>query len=97
MDRLTWEAGLTFVLLIIAYISLYLSIHKRTPFARYSVLALLVASGAPLAVMVVLETFREAADANIGLGMAFLLTWAITALVLLLSLVLWILRLRKKR
>ncbi|MNO05729.1 hypothetical protein D3C81_2272320 [compost metagenome] len=58
---------------------------------------LLVASGAPLVVMLVLENAREAKDANIGLGMAFMLTWVITALIFLLSLVNWILRLRKKR
>ncbi|MNC05584.1 hypothetical protein D3C75_530720 [compost metagenome] len=97
MDRLAWEAVSTFVLLIIAYMSLYFSFRKRTPFARYSALVLLVASGAPLVVMLVLENAREAKDANIGLGMAFLLTWVITALIFLLSLVLWILRLRKKR
>lgn len=97
MDRLAWEAAWTLLLLIIAYISLYSAIHKRTPFARYSVLVLLVASGAPLAVMLVLENARKANDANIGLGMAFLLTWAITALIFLLTLVLWIIRLRKKR
>ncbi|MNY79723.1 hypothetical protein D3C86_2204820 [compost metagenome] len=57
---------------------------------------LLLASGAPLAVLLVQESLREAADANIGLGMAFLLTWAITGLVFLVSLVFWILRLRKK-
>ncbi|MNF17671.1 hypothetical protein D3C80_2213210 [compost metagenome] len=48
-------------------------------------------------VMLVLENAREAKDANIGLGMDFMLTWVITALIFLLSLVLWILRLRKKR
>lgn len=97
MDRLAWEAAWTFLLLIIAYISLYNAIHKRTSFARYSVLVLLVASGAPLAVMLVLDNARQASDANIGLGMAFMLTWVITALIFLLSLVIWSLRVRKKR
>jgi hypothetical protein len=97
MDRLAWEAVTTFILLIIAYLSLYFSFRKRTPFARYTALVLLAASGAPLAVMLGLEYARESEDANIGLGMAFMLTWVITALIFLLSLVLWILRLRKKR
>ncbi|AIQ56556.1 hypothetical protein [Paenibacillus borealis] len=95
MDRLTWEALLTFLLLIAGFISLYAAIHKRTTFARYSMTVLLVASGAPLAVMLVLESRRDALDANIGLGMAFLLTWLITALVFAASVIIWIVKKRK--
>ncbi|WP_171717491.1 hypothetical protein [Paenibacillus phytohabitans] len=95
MDRLTWEALLTFVLLVIGFISLYAAIHKRTNFARYSMTVLLIASGAPLAVMLVLESRRDALDANIGLGMAFLLTWLITALVFAASVIIWIVKKRK--
>ncbi|KUP20539.1 hypothetical protein [Paenibacillus sp. DMB5] len=97
MDRLIQQASLSFVLLILSYLSMYYALPKRTSFARYSVLVLLLASGAPLAILLVQESLREAADANIGLGMAFLLTWAITGLVFLVSLVFWILRLRKRK
>ncbi|AIQ45324.1 hypothetical protein R70723_04990 [Paenibacillus sp. FSL R7-0273] len=97
MDRLAIQASLSFILLVISYLSLYYALPKRTTFARYSTLVLLIASGAPLAVLLVQESLREAQDANIGLGMAFLLTWAISGVVLLVSLVLWILRLRKRR
>ncbi|MEK5495365.1 hypothetical protein MKZ24_32170 [Paenibacillus sp. FSL R7-0297] len=96
MDRLTWEALLTFVLLVAGFISLYAGIHKRTNFARYSMTVLLAASGAPLAVMLVLESRRDALDANIGLGMAFLLTWLITALVFAASVIIWIVKKRKQ-
>ncbi|AIQ50950.1 hypothetical protein [Paenibacillus sp. FSL R7-0331] len=97
MDRLGIQASLSFVLLIVSYLSFYYALPKRTAFARYSTLVLLIASGTPLAVLLVQESLREAQDANIGLGMAFLLTWAITGVVLLVSLVLWINRIRKKR
>lgn len=96
MVRLEWEAVLSFVLLIASYLCLYAAIHKRTAFARYSITVLFIASGAPLAVMLILESQREALDANIGLGMAFLLTWFITAVVFVAALITWVVKARKR-
>ncbi|MEK3762445.1 hypothetical protein MKZ07_29080 [Paenibacillus sp. FSL P4-0338] len=96
MVRLEWEAVLSFVLLIASYLCLYAAIQKRTNFARYSMTVLLIASGAPLAVMLILESRREALDANIGLGMAFLLTWLITAVVFVAALITWVVKARKR-
>ena len=75
-----WEAVLSFALLVISYLCLYGALRKRTTFARYSITVLLIASGAPLAVLLAIESRREALDANIGLGMAFMLTWLINLL-----------------
>lgn len=97
MVRLEWEAVLTFALLVTSYLCMYAAIHKRTTFARYSITVLLVASGAPLAVLLVLESRRNAPDANIGLGMAFLLTWTITLVVFAASLIVWVVKRRKNR
>lgn len=96
MVRLEWQAVLSFALLIASYLCLYAAVHKRTAFARYSITVLFIASGAPLAVMLILESQREALDANIGLGMAFMLTWLITALVFLIALITWIVKARKR-
>lgn len=96
MDRLTIQASLSFFLLAAAYVCLYYTLRKRTTFARYSITVLFVASGAPLAVMLALDSQREQLDANIGLGMSFLLTWAVTGLVFLISLVLGIVRRKHK-
>lgn len=96
MVRLEWEAVLSFVLLLASYLCLYAAIHKRTAFARYSMTVLFIASGAPLAVMLIVESQREALDANIGLGMAFLLTWFITGLVFLAALITWFVRARRR-
>lgn len=96
MDRLTLQASLSFVLLAAAYLCLYYALRKRTTFARYSIAVLFVASGAPLGIMLVLDSQREQMDANIGLGMSFLLTWAVTGLVFLLSLIVGIVRARRK-
>ncbi|UQZ35127.1 hypothetical protein C2I18_17295 [Paenibacillus sp. PK3_47] len=96
MDRLTLQASLSFVLLIAAYLCLYYVIGKRTRFSRYSITVLFVASGTPLAIMLALDSQREQMDANIGLGMSFLLTWAITGLIFLLSLILGFIRLKRR-
>ncbi|WNS41199.1 hypothetical protein [Paenibacillus sp. MMS20-IR301] len=93
---LEWEALLSFVLLAASYLCLYAAIHRRTTFARYSMTVLLVASGAPLAAMLIVESRRTATDANIGLGMAFMLTWLITAVVFAASFIVWLLKKRKR-
>lgn len=93
---LEWEVVLSFALLIISFLCLYAALRKRTTFARYSMTVLLIASGAPLAVLLVIESRRNALDANIGLGMAFLLTWLITAVVFAAALILWIVKQRKR-
>lgn len=97
VDRLGWEASLSFVVLVISYFCLYAALHKRTAFARYSMMVLFVASGTPLAVMLVMDQKKDYIGANIGLGMAFMLTWVITGIVLAASLTVWLMRQRKRR
>jgi len=96
MDRLIWEAAGSLILLLAAFICMYLAIGKRTSFARYSLVILFAACGTPLPVMLISNERNEYIGANIGLGLAFFLTWGITAAVLLASLIIWAAKKRKK-
>ncbi|MGF7050768.1 uncharacterized BrkB/YihY/UPF0761 family membrane protein [Paenibacillus sp. DS2015] len=93
MDRLALYASLSYLLLLISFICMYYVIHKRTKSTRYIVLALLIACGTPLTVALINHNVVDYVDANIGLGLSFMLTWFITGLVFLLSL---IIRIRKR-
>jgi len=89
MGRLALYASLSYLLLLISFICMYYAyaIPKRTKFARYIFIGIIIACGTPLAVALVNHSIMDYVDANIGLGLSFMLTWAITGLVFLLSLI----------
>ena len=89
MDRLALYASLTYLLLLISFIFMYYAyaIHKRTKSSRYIFIGVFIACVTPLAVTLVNHSIMDYVDADIGLGITFMLTWAITGLVFLFSLI----------
>ncbi|SDN09319.1 hypothetical protein SAMN04488137_3487 [Fictibacillus solisalsi] len=88
-------AILTFLLLAVSFIALHGAIRNRT-FSKSLLLYLaLFVSAFPLAYALYDDYKHPNADANIGLGLAFFLTWGITAGVAIVAFVKYLIN-RKK-
>ncbi|KSU82064.1 hypothetical protein GA0061096_3672 [Fictibacillus enclensis] len=70
---------LTFLLLAVSFIALHQTIRNRTFSKSFLLYLALFVSAFPLAYALYDDAKHPTADANIGLGLAFFLTWGITA------------------
>lgn len=87
MDSLIWKSFFTYLLLLISFIFSYYVIQKQTTALRYRVIVLVIgiACGTLLTWALVDNKITDYPDANIGLGLIFLLTHAVTLVAFLFS------------
>ncbi|MDN4523930.1 hypothetical protein [Fictibacillus fluitans] len=72
-------AVLTFLLLAVSFIVLHGTLRNRTFSKSFLLYLALFVSAFPLAYALFDDNKHPTPDANIGLGLAFFLTWGITA------------------
>jgi hypothetical protein len=83
----TWVTILTFVILVLSFMVMYLSVkHKSKKNILLLLLGMFIAAF-PLAYALYDDYKNEYIGANIGLGLAFLLTWCITGIILLVAII----------
>ncbi|WP_243014159.1 hypothetical protein [Brevibacillus borstelensis] len=66
----------TFILLLVSHIFVYLTIQKKTTTKSLSFFILYIALACPLVFTLLYERSNDMVGANIELGIAFLFTWA---------------------
>jgi len=83
----TMKTIFTFVMLVLSFIILYLTRkHKNKKKSAFLVIGLVI-SALPLTYTLYDDYKNEYIGANIGLGLAFLLTWVITGTVFLVAMI----------
>jgi hypothetical protein len=83
----TWVTILTFVILVLSFGVMYLSIKYKSKKYNFLILLSMLITASPLAYALYDDYKNEYIGANIGLGLAFLLTWGITGIILLVAII----------
>jgi hypothetical protein len=83
----TWVTILTFVILVLSFGVMYLSVKHKSKKNMLLILLSMLIAAFPLTYALYDDYMNEYIGANIGLGLAFLLTWGITGIILLVAII----------